>query len=163
MTQRREAMPETMPPTITVHDELPAADAALVDQGLEAHNEAAAPLRDVRPLACFLRQADGGVIGGALGRTWGECAELQQLWVDAALRRRGHGAALVRRFERAAVARGCRRCYLYTFSFQAPALYHALGYAVQMQIDGFAPGLTKFAMVRELSEGGNEDLRPSKR
>ncbi len=158
MTQRREAMRETMPPTITVHDEPPAADAALVDQGLDAHNDAAAPLHEVRTLACFLRQADGRVIGGALGRTWGECAELQQLWVDAAYRRRGHGAALVRRFERAALARGCRRCYLYTFSFQAPALYRALGYVVQMQTDGFAPGISKFAMQRELSAGGDDAL-----
>ena len=140
----------TTEPAITEHDEPPAADVAVVDQGLEAHNEAAAPLRDVRPLACFLRRADGGVIGGALGRTWGECAELQQLWVDAAFRRCGHGRALVHRFERAAMARGCRRCYLYTFSFQAPALYRSLGYAAQMQIDGFAPGITKFAMAREL-------------
>lgn len=152
----------TIDPTITVHDEPPAADAAVVDQGLDAHNEAAAPLRDVRPLTCFLRTADGSVIGGALGRTWGECAELQQLWVDAACRRRGHGAALLRQFERAALARGCRRCYLYTFSFQAPQLYRALGYTVQMQIDGFAPGITKYAMQRELCAGSDDDVLLSK-
>ena len=152
-------MREAIQRTITVHDEPSPADAALVDQGLDAHNEAAAPLHEVRPLGCFARQADGSVIGGALGRTWGECAELQQLWVDAAFRRRGHGAALVRRFERAALTRGCRRCYLYTFSFQAPELYRALGYVAQMQIDGFAPGITKFTMVRELSAGGDDALR----
>ena len=41
----------TTEPAITEHDEPPAADVAVVDQGLDAHNEAAAPLRDVRPLA----------------------------------------------------------------------------------------------------------------
>jgi hypothetical protein len=32
---------------------------------------------------------DGTVVGGAIGRTWGECCELQQLWVSAELRSTG--------------------------------------------------------------------------
>lgn len=91
------------------------------------------------------------MIGGAVGRTWGECCELQQLWVDPAQRRQGIGARLVREFEQRAQARGCRTFYLETFSFQAPSLYRSLGYAVAHELHGFAPGIVKYLMVRRLS------------
>jgi GNAT superfamily N-acetyltransferase len=136
--------------TLTTHDEPPPADAAIVDRGLGEANDAAAPLHQVRPLACLARDAEGRVVGGAVGRTWGECAELQQLWVEPARRGQGLGRGLVRRFEEQARGRGCRRCYLDTFSFQAPALYRALGYVSMVQIEGFAPGITKHTMLREL-------------
>jgi ribosomal protein S18 acetylase RimI-like enzyme len=136
--------------TFSVHDDVPRADAAVVDAGLGAANDAAAPLHQVRPLAAFVREADGAVIGGAVGRTWGTCCELQQLWVDAAWRRRGLGARLVRAFEQRAQQRGCVTFYLETFSFQAPSLYRGLGYEERLAISGFAPGIRKFTMVREL-------------
>jgi len=140
--------------SFTLHDDLPPIEAGIVDAGLGASNSAAAPLHDVRPLSCFARSGDGlarnTVIGGAIGRTWGRCCELQQLWVDTAHRRQGLGARLVQAFEQRAMQRGCQTFYLETFSFQAPALYRALGYRVHAEIDGFAPGITKYLMIREL-------------
>lgn len=140
------------PPTgfrLDVTDEVPADAAAVVDAGLGAANEGAAPLDDVRALAAFARDADGNVIGGAVGRTWGACCELQQLWVDPTRRRQGLGSALVSAFEARARERGCRTFYLETFSFQAPTLYRSLGYRVVHTIRGFAPGIEKHLMVRE--------------
>ena len=67
---------------ISVHDALPEPETTLVGDGLDASNAAAAPLQQVMPLACCARRASGAVVGGAVGRTWGECCELQQLWVD---------------------------------------------------------------------------------
>ncbi len=64
--------------TLTGHDELPPADAAIVDAGLGGFNDAAAPLHEVRPMSCFARTPDGAVLGGAVGRTWGPAAEIQQ-------------------------------------------------------------------------------------
>ena len=134
--------------SISIHDALPEADAARVDAGLDASNFAAAPLHQVQPLSCFAH-LDGRVLGGAIGRTWGACCELQQLWVEPVWRRRGLGAELVRAFERHAAERGCRTFYLETFSFQAPALYASLGYAVKHELHGFAPGVVKYLMVRD--------------
>ncbi|MFO1310758.1 MAG: GNAT family N-acetyltransferase [Burkholderiales bacterium] len=128
----------------------PPADAAIVDEGLEADNRESAPLDAVLHVTCLARDADGRVVGGAVGRTWGECAELMQLWVSPAHRQQGIGASLVRRFEDRAAARGCRTCYLTTFSFQAPALYRALGYAPASEIRGFPRGIVKYLMVRTL-------------
>jgi ribosomal protein S18 acetylase RimI-like enzyme len=134
--------------TYTAHDVLPP-EAAIVDAGLGDANAAAAPLHEVRPLACIARRPGGEVVGGAVGRTWGSACELQQLWVDSAHRRRGIGAQLVREFERRARARGCRTFYLETFSFQAPSLYRSLGYAVRLELHGFGHGIVKYTMVHE--------------
>lgn len=143
---------------ISVHDVLPEPETTLIGDGLDASNAAAAPLQDVMPLACFARLPSGAVAGGAIGRTWGECCELQQLWVDEAQRRRGVGAGLVRAFEDRAQARGCRTFYLETFSFQAPALYRSLGYEVAVALEGFAPGIVKYLMVRRV--GGADPTQP---
>lgn len=65
----------------TSHDHLPAQETKVVDAGLDAANHAVAPLHEVRPMSCFARLASGEVVGGAIGRSWGPCCELQQLWV----------------------------------------------------------------------------------
>ena len=49
-------MPAASVASISMHDDLPADDAAVVDAGLDAANAAAAALHEVRPLACFARQ-----------------------------------------------------------------------------------------------------------
>ena len=136
--------------SITTHDEVPREAAQLVDAGLGASNAAAAPLHEVRALSCFARLRDDRLVGGAVGRTWGRCAELQQMWVEPSQRRRGLGARLVRAFESHDIARGCCTFYLETFSFQAPGLYRSLGYEVRLELEGFAPGIVKYFMVREI-------------
>jgi GNAT superfamily N-acetyltransferase len=134
---------------LSVHDDVPPDAARVVDDGLGAFNASAAPLHEVRGLSCFARDASGAVVGGAVGRTWGLCCELQQLWVVPALRRRGLGVRLVTGFEARARARGCRTFYLETLSFQAPSLYRSLGYEVRLTLRGMAPGIEKHVMVRE--------------
>lgn len=139
----------------SVHDDSgPAGAAQAVDQGLGDYNEAAAPLHEVQPLTCYARDDDGRVIGGAVGRTWGACCELQQLWVAEAWRRRGIGAALILRFESRAVERGCSSFYLETFNFQAPELYRRLGYQDVLATDLYPHGIVKYTMHKLLAPGG---------
>lgn len=132
----------------TYDDDAPEDLLAAVDTGLGADNDRAAPLHEVRRLACALHDADGALQGGAVGRRWGACAELQQLWVAPSLRRQGLGAALVRAFEARARQHGCRVFYLETFSFQAPSLYQRLGYATVHSLDVYPHGIVKHLMVR---------------
>ena len=127
------------------------AAAAIVDAGLDATNRAAAPLNGVRPITCIARAPSGDVVGGAVGRTWGECAELQQLWVAPEHRRNGIGSHLVKLFEASAKVRGCRTLYLTTFSFQALRLYQSLGYKSAVEIRGFPDGIVKYIMVRTIA------------
>lgn len=140
----------------SVHDDVPDEPGRLVDTGLGVANETAAPLHEVRPLACFAHLPAGETVGGAVGRTWGECAEIQQLWVAPEHRRRGLATRLLRAFEHRARQRGCRIVYLETFSFQAPALYRALGYAVRLELRGYGEGIVKYTMVRELELPGHD-------
>ena len=85
-----------------------------------------------------------------MGRTWGECCELRQLWVATGHRGRGIGSRLVRAAERRAIERGCRLVYLETFSFQAKPFYEELGYKVALEIRGFDDGIVKYTMTRDL-------------
>ncbi|MBK7661869.1 MAG: GNAT family N-acetyltransferase [Betaproteobacteria bacterium] len=140
------------PLSITAHEAIPKPDALVVDEGLGDANDRAAPyLSEVRPLACFARQAGGRVVGGAVGRTWGRCAELQQLWVDEAHRGEGVGTRLLERFHADAGARGVRLFYLDTWTFQARPFYERLGYRVRLAIGGMRAGVEKYTMVRESS------------
>jgi GNAT superfamily N-acetyltransferase len=133
-----------------VHDTVPAEPGRVVDDGIGQFNDEAAPLHEVQALSCFARGPEDAVIGGAVGRTWGACCELQQLWVQLPYRRGGIGRELMARFEARARERGCRTFYLETFSFQAPGFYQGLGYGVQSQIEGFSAGIVKYLMVKRL-------------
>ncbi len=138
-----------MPPTALVFSttDTPPEDKLLaVDTGLEEHNYAVAPLTEVRQLAAFATDEAGTVVGGAIGRTWGQCCELLQLWVAPELRSSGVGSRLLHEFEAHARARGCSIFYLTTLSYQAPEFYRKLGYTVLAQIAGYPNSIVKFLM-----------------
>jgi ribosomal protein S18 acetylase RimI-like enzyme len=120
-----------------------------IDDGLEKHNFAAAPLQDVRPLATVARGEDEVPIGGAVGRTWGKCCELLQLWVDEAHRGKGIGSKLLHEFEAQGRSRGCSTFYLTTLSYQAPEFYRRHGYETLASIDGYPEGIVKYLMLRK--------------
>jgi ribosomal protein S18 acetylase RimI-like enzyme len=119
-----------------------------VDEGLDRHNRQAAPLGEVRPLGTFASDGEGRTIGGAVGRTWGRCCELQELWVDAGHRQQGVASQLLRRFEARAAARGCDVFYLTTLSFQAPGFYRKHGYSVLGEIGGHPQEIVKYWMIK---------------
>ncbi len=136
------------PPTLSFSTTDTPSDEMLdaVDAGLEQHNHAVAPLSQVRSLAAFATDPSGQLVGGATGRTWGQCCELLQLWVATELRSQGIGARLLHAFEAHARTRGCNIFYLTTLSYQAPAFYRRHGYAVLAQIDGYPDGIIKYLM-----------------
>lgn len=118
----------------------------LVDAGLEAHNHALAPLAGVSPLAAFAAEPSGQLVGGAVGRTWGRCCELLQLWVAPEHRSQGVGSRLLCEFEGHARERGCNVFYLTTLSYQAPAFYRKHGYAELARISGYPDDIVKYLM-----------------
>lgn len=121
-----------------------------VDDGLERFNQRAADLGAVVSFACLVRSEAGEMIGGALARRWGECCELQQIWVDDDHRKRGIGREIVCRIEDHARQHGCTLLYLETFSFQSPKFYEAQGYDVACAFRGFPNGVSKFIMQKRL-------------
>jgi GNAT superfamily N-acetyltransferase len=140
----------TTPVSISSHDSYPSEECALVDRGLGECNDAAAPLHEVQAISCFARSPSGHVIGGAVGRRWGSCCELQQLWVEPAHRHQGVASALIRAFEAHAHTHGCTSFYLETFSFQAPSLYIGLGYKVEYERTVYPHGIVKYHMGKQV-------------
>lgn len=138
-----------------------AADLAVVDAGIDGFNATEPEIHEVRALAVFARDAAGLVKGGAVGRTWGACCELQQLWVADEARGHGVGNGLMDRFENAARRRGCLLVYLDTFSFQARPFYEQRGYTVVLETPGFTKGIVKFTLHKRLAPLPNEATRPA--
>jgi GNAT superfamily N-acetyltransferase len=133
--------------TFTSFDAPPDAGVLAVDQGLEEYNLSVAPLlSEVARLAAFATDASGHVVGGAVGRTWGKCCELLQLWVEPNRRSAGVGSRLLQQFEEHARRRGCSVFYLTTLSFQAPDFYRKHGYVSAAEISGYPDGIAKFLM-----------------
>lgn len=137
--------------SISIHDSHPSKESAIIDAGLGDANDAAAPLHEVKQLSCFARSESGSVIGGAVGRCWGECCELQQLWVAGPHRRKGLGTRLLRAFEERAKQCGCSFFFLETFSFQSPELYLSQGYQVEYSRKGYPHGIVKYHMTKHFN------------
>ncbi len=130
------------------YDSAPEALLQVIGNGLDEHNFKAAPLHDVKSLATVASDENNVVIGGAVGRTWGKCCELLELWVSEDHRHRGVGTALLLEFEEQGRHRGCSNFYLTTLSYQAPEFYKRHGYATLAKIDGYPQGIVKYLMLR---------------
>lgn len=121
-----------------------------VDTGLKNYNNSSSTIDNVKPLHVIATGDDGKVNGGAIGRTWGECCELQLFWVDAEFRGRGTGTLIMDSFEQEALERDCKLIYLDTFTFQAPIFYKERGYTEVSRITGFTGGEEKIYMQKRI-------------
>ncbi len=135
-------------PQFSAFDDPPEALVRAVDTGLDEYNFSVAPLAEVKALAAFASSASGEVVGGAVGRTWGQCCELLQLWVKPDARNTGIGTTLLHMFEERGRTRGCTVFYLTTLSFQAPEFYRRAGYAALAEISGYPNGIAKYLMQK---------------
>jgi GNAT superfamily N-acetyltransferase len=96
-------------------------------------------LGDEAELAIFVRDA-GRIVAGISGWTWGDCCELQSLWVEPSLRGRWLGTRLIAAAEAEAAARGCSQTVHFTYAFQAGRLYKRSGYELVGRVEGFPSG-----------------------
>jgi GNAT superfamily N-acetyltransferase len=96
-------------------------------------------LGDEAELAIFVRD-DGRIVAGVSGWTWGDCCELQSLWVEPSLRGRWLGSRLLAAAETEAAARGCLQTVHFTYAFQAGRLYERSGYELAGRVEGFPSG-----------------------
>ena len=97
------------------------------ETGLDTYNEAIAPCANIEPLRLVGRDGFGDVQAGLCGTTLFEWLFVQWLWVAAPIRRQSIGSQLRLGAETIARERLCTRCYLDTFSFQAPEFYERHG------------------------------------
>ena len=96
-------------------------------------------LGDEAELAIFVRDA-GRIVAGISGWSWGDCCELQSLWVAPRLRGRGLATRLIAAAEAEAATRGCSQTVHFTYDFQAQALYERNGYELVGRVQDFPSG-----------------------
>lgn len=123
-------------------DHVDPADEALILAGLSTFNdtELLGPT-DRRPLAVFLRNDAGAVIGGLVAHTARGWLYVRMLFVPDALRGQGYGSRLLQMAEAEARARGCKGAWLDTVNPDALRLYQRLGYTRCGAIEDFTHDL----------------------
>jgi GNAT superfamily N-acetyltransferase len=140
-----------MEATGLVAEERPAArDIEFLSDRINEFNFAATQIYDGRELAIFVRDAEGQVVAGIYGWTWGGCGYIDKLWVHADMRGKGYGTRLLQAAEQEISARGCFQILLSTHSFQAPEFYARLGYLVYGAIDDYPQGYKQFYLKKML-------------
>ena len=127
-------------------------DIELLEARIRGEASAAMGLGDEVDLAIFVREGDE-VVAGISGWTWGDCCELQSLWVQPSLRRRGLGSKLIAAAETEAAERGCVHTVHFTYEFQAGMLYERNGYKLVARVKDFPSGTDALWYHKGLGSG----------
>src|SRR6478609_7014660 len=114
-------------------------DVELLEAAIRSEASTATGLGDEVELAIFVRDA-GAIVAGISGWTWGDCCELQSLWVAPRLRGRGLATRLIAAAEAEAATRGCSQTVHFTYDFQAKNLYERIGYELVGRVEAFPSG-----------------------
>jgi ribosomal protein S18 acetylase RimI-like enzyme len=102
-------------------------------------------------IGVFVRDKENAIVAGLDASFYAGWLYVNNLWVDAGLRRRGIGRMMIEEAERQAEARGCHSAWLDTFSFQAPEFYRRLGYEAFGVLD-YPPEHKRIFLRKRLKE-----------
>jgi GNAT superfamily N-acetyltransferase len=122
-----------------VDDDPDPLDLEFLETQIRREASAATGLDDEIELAIFVRDA-GAIVAGISGWTWGDCCELQSLWVQPSLRGRGLATRLIAAAETEAAARGCSQTVHFTYAFQDRGLYERNGHELMAKVENFPSG-----------------------
>jgi GNAT superfamily N-acetyltransferase len=139
-------------PQLSLQDDPSERDVQFVQDQLNEYNMARTGMRDYQPLAIFLRNDVGEILGGLTGYTWGGSLKIEFLWVGEDQRGHGYGARMLAMAEDEARRRNCRQAFLDTHSFQAPDFYSKHGYAQCGVADDWPLGYKQYYFQKRLSE-----------
>jgi len=137
--------------TLTVEAVPRGEDVSVLSQGLTAHALPYTQGPGFQPLAVFLRDESGTLVGGVWGQVNWNWVHIGLVWVAEALRGTGYGRQLIAAMEHAAKERGSAAAHLDTFSYQARPFYESLGYEVFGTLDDYPQGHQRFFMKKTLT------------
>ncbi|QGN45584.1 GNAT family N-acetyltransferase [Micromonospora sp. WMMC415] len=107
---------------------------------LTAFNNRATGAADETDMSVRVTDADGELVAGLTGWSWGDCAGINMVWVREDRRSEGWGGRLLRAAEEEARRRGCTQMSVSSFSFQAPEFYRRHGYLDTGRREGIPGG-----------------------
>jgi len=126
------------------------AETSLLGQGLNQHAIENLEQDGFDPIAVFIRDSDGTIVGGVSGYLNWNWLQVSLLWVDKTLRGNGYGQQLMARIEAVGREHGCARAHVDTFSFQARSFYESMGYVVFATLDDYPPGHARHYLQKAL-------------
>jgi GNAT superfamily N-acetyltransferase len=103
-----------------------------------------------KKLILLLKDDDGKVKGGLEAHTYFDWMFIENLAVDASVRKGGWGTKLMEAAHEEARRRGCHHAWLDTFSFQALPFYEKLGYTTFGTLDDFPERHKRYFLSRKL-------------
>jgi GNAT superfamily N-acetyltransferase len=118
---------------------------------VDSYNIAVTGQAEWYPVAFFLKDENGEVMGGLLGEIWAAWLHIKTLALATPARGRGFGRELMERAELYAIERNCTDAFLDTFSFQARPFYEKLGYRVFGMLENHPAGHQHYFMTKRLS------------
>ena len=139
---------------IRISDVVAADDRRELEDRLHAFNVESTGYHDARDLSCFLRDAEGTLVAGIDGFTWGGYAHVELLWVSEPFRGKGLGRRLLEAAEAEARERGCTSIVLSSHEFQAPGLYAKVGYHLVGATEDTPVGYREFHFQKRLAATG---------
>jgi ribosomal protein S18 acetylase RimI-like enzyme len=140
--------------SIRISDAVTADDRRELEDRLNAFNVESTGFRDARDLSCLLRDAEGTLVAGIDGFSWGGYAYVEVLWVSEPLRGEGIGRRLLEAAEAEARKRGCTSIVLASHEFQAPGFYTKLGYHTVGTTEDTPIGYREFHFQKRLAATG---------
>ncbi len=103
--------------------------------GMKAFNNAAVPNLNSHKIVAAIRDDDGKVAGGVIGRLAGDSVYMEVVFNDETVRGTGLGRGAMLLAEEEAKRLGASEAWLYTMSFQAKPFYEKLGYRQFAELD----------------------------
>jgi GNAT superfamily N-acetyltransferase len=115
----------------------------------QPYGELDVPYNDIN---LVLRDHDGNVVGGVITSMKTGVMHLEVLWIDERYRGLGYGRDLVLEAERIGKAKGYAASQTWTFSFQGPEFYKAIGYKVIGICNVYPDNITEFVFMKKLDD-----------
>jgi GNAT superfamily N-acetyltransferase len=136
---------------ITLTDSPDPEDVKVVSDGLDNFNTSKGVPTDWVPLAIFIHDPEGKVLGGLTGGSYWGWLYVGRLWLDDTIRAHSFGSQLLAQAEAEALRRGCYHAFLDTTSFQALSFYQKQGYIIYGQLDDFPPAHSRYFLRKDLT------------
>ncbi len=125
--------------------------AKAIEEGLASFNRRATGIAvEAVPLNLAVRDVEGKLCGGIVGRTYTDTLYFSVVWMDEPMRGQGHGRALMTKAEEEGRRRGARVAWLTTLSWQARPFYEKLGYRVFGDMPVMGGEHTRYMMRKDL-------------
>ena len=114
------------------------------------YNQEKAQSNQAAPMNLVLKDEEGKIYGGLIGKIYRSCLGIEILWVDEELRGSGYGKKLLDQAEASAISEGCKFVHLDTFSFQAPEFYKKNGYMIFGVLEGYPDEAKRYYLKKDI-------------